>query len=59
MTDIESLKELPTAVVCVGPPQCPFQDDAAVENANDGCTLCTRIACHPDGSETHYHLPAH
>ena len=57
--DIEALKELTRVYVCAGPPLCSFEGDEAVRNAQDGCTLCTRIAFHPDGSETHYHLPAH
>ena len=57
--DIERLKQLDTVTVCAGPPRCMLQGEEAAENAMDGCTLCTRIAIHPNGDETHYRLPAH
>lgn len=45
-------------IVCVGPPACPYQDDAAIENANAGCPLCRHIIIYPDGTETEYRRPA-
>ena len=41
-------------VVCAGPPACPLTDDAAIKNAEDGCTLCRRIIIDPDGTEREY-----
>ncbi len=45
-------------IVCAGPPECPFTDDEAVENARNGCPLCKRTIYHADGSETEYQRKA-
>ena len=38
-------------IVCQGPPACPFEGDAAVQNQIDGCPNCRRIVVLPDGTE--------
>ncbi len=38
-------------IICAGPPDCLFEDDAAVQNQKDGCPLCRRIVIKADGSE--------
>jgi hypothetical protein len=58
LPDLDLLKELPTVHVCAGPTACPFDGDEAEANMQAGCPRCQRIAIHPDGSETVYHLPA-
>ena len=45
-------------IICSGPPDCPFEGDAAVQNQLDGCPLCRRILIGQDGSETEYRLKA-
>ena len=57
--DIEALKELPTVHVCAGPPRCVLEGREAEVQMLLGCTVCERIAIHPDGTETRYRLPAH
>jgi hypothetical protein len=42
----------PQVIVCAGPPICPFEDDEAVKNAQDGCPNCRRITIRFDGAET-------
>lgn len=42
----------PMITVCAGPPLCELQGDDAERAQRDGCLLCKRIICHPDGSET-------
>lgn len=41
-------------IVCAGPPECPYEDDEAIRNAQAGCPLCRHIVIHPDGTETEY-----
>lgn len=45
-------------VCCQGPPQCLFQGDEAIRNAQQGCPLCRHIVIEPDGSEYEYQVPA-
>lgn len=45
-------------VLCAGPPACLFKDQAAIDNANDGCPLCRHIIVHGDGSETEFKIEA-
>lgn len=45
-------------VCCAGPPQCLFQGDEAIRNAQQGCPLCRHIVIEPDGSEYEYKMPA-
>lgn len=43
-------------IVCAGPPSCPFEGDAAVKNAQDGCPKCRHIIISDDGTETEYKI---
>lgn len=46
-------------IVCLGPPYCALQDDEAVQNQIDGCTMCRRIVVRSDGTEYEYQLKPH
>ncbi len=46
--------DYPEVIICAGPPLCIFTDDEAVENQRDGCPLCRRIICWPNGKEVEY-----
>lgn len=45
-------------ICCEGPPMCPFEDDEAIQNAQQGCPLCRHIVIEPDGSESEYKVKA-
>jgi hypothetical protein len=46
-------------IVCAGPPVCPFDGDAAIDNALDGCPNCRHIIVSADGSEIEYQTRSH
>lgn len=52
------IDDLATVTVCAGPPECPFEGDEAVANAQAGCPICRRITINPDGTETEYQRKA-
>ena len=50
MIDIDN--DYSVVIVCAGPPLCMLEDEDAITMQINGCQLCKRIVCHPDGTET-------